>query len=63
MNPSAIRGLFILVTGFILGVIATGYTQVVASSQDAETELTKRPFFVSVDEVKQKFVLADEFIG
>ena len=63
MSPVSIRGLFLLIAGFFLGIIAASYTQAIASSQDVETDLSKKTFLVSVDEVKQKFVLADEFTG
>ena len=47
---------------FMAGAVVGDFSKAVASGGEA-TDLSKRKFMVSIDEIKQSFVFADEFAG
>lgn len=63
MRPSFIRSALLVVSGFGLGLAAAQLPEAVAATSKPRTELSSRPFAVSIDEIKQNFVFGELFSG
>ena len=63
MNIRTVQVAALVSTGFVLGLGAANLPRAVASADTTTTELSQKKFLVSIDEVKQNFVFAEEFSG
>jgi hypothetical protein len=63
MNSKHLRALATLCVGFTLGIVVASFSNALASTNEAVTDLTHKIFAVSVDEVKRSYVFGEEFAG
>ena len=56
-----LKGVVLVLTGFAVGVLASNFPRAVASSSGVAAEVSQKRFLVSIDEVRQNFVFAEEF--
>ena len=62
MNRASMKTTALLLTGFCLGLIAANLPHATAAAAPP-VPLEQRRFNVSIDEIKQNFVFAEEFSG
>jgi hypothetical protein len=64
VKSNVTKSVALVVAGFIAGIVASNLPHATAADVTAPTaDLTQKHFLVSIDEVKQNFVFADEFVG
>jgi hypothetical protein len=63
MNSRILQAAIFVSAGFLLGLGAANLPRAVAAADSSTDDISKKRFMVSIDEVKQNFVFAEEFSG
>jgi hypothetical protein len=63
MSNTSIKSTGLLVAGFAAGLLVSRLPHAVAASDSVDTDLSKKEFIVSIDEIRQNFVFGDPFVG
>jgi hypothetical protein len=61
MRPSLLNGFVLLLVAFCAGVLCSNLTRASALTESRTANLSERHFIVSIAEIQQGFVFADEF--
>jgi hypothetical protein len=62
MKSSLIKGIVLLSAGFGAGFVSSHFPAAIAADR-LGSDIAHKRFYVSIDEIKQKFVFADRFTG
>ena len=63
MNGTSIKSTGLLLGGFAVGLLVSRLPHAAAASDSVATDLSKKEFLVSIDEIRQNFVLGEPFVG
>ena len=63
MNSRYFQGAVLVFAGFVSGLVVANLPRAAASTSPTTDNLSEKKFLVSIDEVQQNFVFAEEFSG
>jgi hypothetical protein len=63
VKTNVFKSAVLLLAGFGAGILVANFPHAIASDASSPVDLSQKRFLVSVDEIQQNFVFADEFAG